>query len=136
MRLRPSERTRKLALPKLRMLMMRPAVIVSVFDSSSASLDRPLCASTSAEMVSVTAKRCGYAWTPSLRDGVEVGPPLLLLVLFVGHLLDHLALVAKALEDAVQDAVDETGGIVATVQSRELDGFIDHHAGRRARFTE
>ena len=37
MRLRPSDRTKKLAFPKLRMLMIRPAVTVSTRDASSSS---------------------------------------------------------------------------------------------------
>ena len=60
MRLRPSETTKKLALPKLRMLMIRPADVVSTRAASSCSFDLPPCASTMTLTVSVVSNLFGY----------------------------------------------------------------------------
>ncbi|MGC4080694.1 MAG: hypothetical protein QM736_00875 [Vicinamibacterales bacterium] len=62
---RPSESTRKFALPNDRIARMRPLVAVSGRSASRASPLFGVCASTSAVMVSRRSNRFGYAATPS-----------------------------------------------------------------------
>jgi hypothetical protein len=59
MRDRPSDSTRNEALPKLRMLRMRPAVIVSTRELSRVAASASPCAVTSALTVCVVVNRLG-----------------------------------------------------------------------------
>ena len=58
-RARPSDSTRNAALPKFRMLTIRPAVTVSTREASSSAASAGRCAATSALTVWVVAKRLG-----------------------------------------------------------------------------
>src|SRR6185295_1940216 len=127
MRERPSDNTRKLALPKLRTLTMRPAVTVSTRGvSSSAALFAP-CASTSCDTECVVSNLFGYGAKPRRRIASRFARRC---SVWTTSLLNDQSLFLQLAIRAVKHTVDELGGLFAAVGARQFDRFADHDARR------